>query len=411
MDVHDLRLLSDLQTREFPPRPEIVPGLVPVGLSVWIAPPKGGKSTLARHVAFAVANGGTVFGSTPVEPSRVLFVDLEESEGLLKKQMNRQVGDEEWPKNFIYISQEASIPRLPRFANELDQSILDEVKGVRLVLIDVLAAIAPEPEGGRGLGKRLFNADYDSLRPLKLLADRRGIAIVVLHHTRKMSDPDFVQEMSGTNGLAACADTIVRLKRVRTQNDVELLVTGRDIEERSIRLRFEGGRFTVLSGAEAAEFGLSEGRREILAYVREHGPAKPQAIAEALGRRGDTTRQTLRRMLAEGQLAATDGLYSIPPSDTGNPEQVSPLSPLEHLRRSGGHSESDTPRDGLSLDVTARDTPSEASPGLSQDQMGSGLQGSPSRDRSDRDDTGMTEEELFALLTPFVEGTNEEVTE
>ena len=49
--------------------------------------------------------------------------------------------------------------------------------------------------------------------PLKQLADRFGIAILVVHHTRKEKTDDPFDRVSGSQGIAGTVDTLLVLTR------------------------------------------------------------------------------------------------------------------------------------------------------------------------------------------------------
>jgi len=57
------------------------------------------------------------------------------------------------------------------------------------------------------------------------------VAILVVHHLRKMSADDPLDEISGSTGLTGGVDGILVLKCDRGAADAYLHVTGRDIEE------------------------------------------------------------------------------------------------------------------------------------------------------------------------------------
>ena len=48
---------------------------------------------------------------------------------------------------------------------------------------------------------------------VKAFADERDVAMVVVHHTRKMGDGDVFNTISGSNGLMGCADETMVLRR------------------------------------------------------------------------------------------------------------------------------------------------------------------------------------------------------
>ena len=46
------------------------------------------------------------------------------------------------------------------------------------------------------------------MQGLKTIADEYGIAVVAIHHLRKMDADDPLDQISGTTGLAGSADTV-----------------------------------------------------------------------------------------------------------------------------------------------------------------------------------------------------------
>lgn len=136
-----------------------------------------------------------------------------------------------------------------------------------------------------------YEADYTAMSALKRIADQYGVAILVLHHVRKASSEDFLNEVSGTNGLAGSADATAVLRRPRGQADAVLHITGRDVYESEHALRWvaDRGSWDLLDG-QASDYLLEPTRRSILAYIREHESASPKEIADAIGVSPTTTR-------------------------------------------------------------------------------------------------------------------------
>lgn len=155
---------------------------------------------------------------------------------------------------------------------------------------------------------------------LKILADKHAVAILVVHHTRKASAEDYVDAVSGTHGLAGAADAVLVLSRSRGSADATLKLTGRDVEEAEHALQFDPGKgsWALLEGV-AEEYQLGVTRRQVLVHVRENGPAKPLAIAGALGLEHENVKKACQRMARDGQLGS-DG--------TGTYFYLSPTSPM-----------------------------------------------------------------------------------
>lgn len=75
---------------------------------------------------------------------------------------------------------------------------------------------------------------------LKNLADKHHIAILLVHHLRKMKDDDPMNMISGTTGISGATDSNFVLKRKdRNSPHAELHCTGRDIESRVLELSFQ----------------------------------------------------------------------------------------------------------------------------------------------------------------------------
>ena len=112
---------------------------------------------------------------------------------------------------------------------------LSEHPDTVLVIIDTLQMI-------RGAGyDNTYANDYRDLSALKRIADAHGIAILLIHHLRKMNDDDPMNMISGTTGLSGATDSnFVLRKSQRRENTATLYCTGRDIPYRELALEFDG---------------------------------------------------------------------------------------------------------------------------------------------------------------------------
>jgi hypothetical protein len=295
---------SDLLAEEFGEPRFAVDGLIPEGLAFMCGAPKLGKSWMALGLSIAVAAGGRALGAVPVERGDVLYLALEDGPRRLQARLRMLLGDSVAPPG---LQLETEWPRLDDGGTEGIEGWLEVHPGARLVLVDVWPRIRP-----RGTKRTdYFAADYDAAAPLQALAITRGIAIVVLFHTRKAEAEDFVETVTGTFGTAAAADTIVVVKRSRGQADATLKITGRDVEEQELALRFapEAGTWALMG--DAAEYALGETRKELLDVIRAHGSLTPKQAAEVADVGYELAKKTLSRMAQDGQLDAERGRYSL----------------------------------------------------------------------------------------------------
>lgn len=157
------------------------------------------------------------------------------------------------------------------------------------------------------VGISKYDADYLAGSRAKALADRLGTPVMLLHHTRKAAAEDFVDEVSGTQGLAGAVDTVVVLKRMRGKADGLLQVTGRDVDENEFALQFDAALGAwALSDKSAAEVRLGATRAQVLGWVRDHEGATPKQVSDGLGIDHELAKKTCRRMASDGDLD-TDG--------------------------------------------------------------------------------------------------------
>ncbi|CAM00453.1 AAA domain-containing protein [Saccharopolyspora erythraea NRRL 2338] len=311
-----------LMATDFPDPRWAVPGILAEGVNVLAGPPKVGKSWMSLGLALAVASGGRAFDMVDVEPGPVLYLALEDTPRRLKTRMGKLLGDEPAPRN---LSLATSCPTLPAGGDEAIAAWLDQNPDARMVVLDVFAKMRGTPPAGMSA----YDADYAAIGRAKQLADRYGVAFVLVHHVRKMGSEDFLETVSGSNGIAGAADATLVLRRGRNKADGVLQVTGRDIDEAEYALAFHpnSGAWQLLEGP-ATDHTLHDTRATILRHVRESPGDGPTAIARATGIELSSVKQACRRMAGDGQLNATSsGKYFPIDGDTDPTTEVSPLSP------------------------------------------------------------------------------------
>ncbi|MBS5136023.1 MAG: AAA family ATPase, partial [Oscillospiraceae bacterium] len=100
-----------------------------------------------------------------------------------------------------------------------------------LVIIDTLQMIRP-------IHDATYANDYRDLSVLKRLADKHGIAILLIHHLRKEKAEDVFHRISGTTAISGAVDSSFTLvEEKRGSGRARLTCVGRDIEYRELELR------------------------------------------------------------------------------------------------------------------------------------------------------------------------------
>ncbi len=308
----------ELLETDFPEPRFAVPGIFAEGLNLLVGAPKLGKSWLVLNVANAVATGGRALGKVAVEQGEVLYLALEDGPRRLKNRLEMVLGDENFtaPTGLHF---ETEWPPLIDGGAEDLSAWLGTHPDTRLVVVDVIARLRSPVKTNADR----YMVDYMVAEEVKRVADQHSVPVVAVHHTRKAAADDFIDSVSGTNGLAGAADSIIVLKRSRGQADAVLHVTGRDVEEQELALNFDAHIGTWALLGDAQEWRMSDTRRQIIEVIREAGPSQPKEIAEALDLPRDLVRQTVTRMAKDDQLVNTSGTYSLPVP----PSQVSQVSP------------------------------------------------------------------------------------
>ena len=157
------------------------------------------------------------------------------------------------------------------------EQFLREHPATGLVVIDTLQRIR-----SAGSEANPYASDYRDIGVLKALADRHNIAVLLIHHLRKLSDDDPMNMISGTTGLSGATDSNFVLRKIkRRENTATLYCTGRDIPYRELSLEFDGEThiWNLLSD-DCDQADQSGGRIPFLlsALLREHSeicaPAK-----------------------------------------------------------------------------------------------------------------------------------------
>ena len=148
---------------------------VPEGRQELARPPsRGGREQGRAALGFATC-GGTV-------------LDLELEDNLPRIQQRLFMLADECSETF----------HLCVSAPSLADGLLDEIAafvvahpGTRLVIVDTLQTVRQSSQ------KSAYASDYRDVRAFKGLADHFGIAVVLVHHQRKMDDPDPPQHRLG----------------------------------------------------------------------------------------------------------------------------------------------------------------------------------------------------------------------
>lgn len=227
LDVVDAETLL---ATPLPPQTFLVENFLPMGLTIVGGPSKVGKSWLMLDLALHVATGEPLWGLT-VRESDVLYLALEDTKNRLQSRLYQLADNIPMNLRFSVFCE--------KIGNGLQEQLtmaLSDFPRTRLIIIDTFQCVRRPIGSARD---NMYAADYADISAIKAIADQYNIAIIMIHHLRKLTDiNDPFNDLSGSTGIGGAADTSFILRRPRGQENATLLITGRDIEYKDITLKF-----------------------------------------------------------------------------------------------------------------------------------------------------------------------------
>ena len=214
-----------LMSQPLHPPDFVVNELLSKGLHILAGSPKVGKSWLALWLAVTVAKGEPIWGMN-TRQGTTLYLCLEDS--VLRIQNRLFEITEEAPPSVHFCTECAPIGQ---GLEDQVSAFLTEHPDTVLVIIDTLQMIRP-------IHDATYANDYRDLSVLKRLADKHGIAILLIHHLRKEKADDVFHRISGTTAISGAVDSSFTLvEEKRGSGRARLTCVGRDIEYRELELR------------------------------------------------------------------------------------------------------------------------------------------------------------------------------
>jgi hypothetical protein len=285
--------VEELYRADLPEPKWIVPGLLPTGLASLAGRPKLGKSWLALQLGAAVAVGGT-FLERRVQEGRVLFIALEDPPRRLRERVRS-----------LWVSASAPIQFYTEWPVLNSEQGLYELRETvaewrpRLVVIDTLA---------RAYDRRVewnsVSEATEAMGVLQRMAHELECCVLTVDHHRKAGlMANVVDDILGSTGKAAVADTAWGLYKDRGARCATLRVTGRDIDTCELPMRFsEGGHCWLLRPAIEARTQLSQ--QEVVAEaLRELGGAgTTEEIVRRTGMAKGNVSHALGKLVAAGRV-------------------------------------------------------------------------------------------------------------
>ena len=291
---------ADILRTEYPALKWIVPNIIPEGLSKVDGPPKVGKSWFALHLATAVSYGGSFMGSIPVTQRECLYLALEDGFPRIKDRLIKQGG---LGNDKLFIE----TPSTWKGGIGALQSYVKKFPETGLIIIDTLFKFQPLDDSNE------YSKTYKPLSVIQELASKTGIAIVLIHHTRKNNgaSENWADSGLGSQGLAGAVDTVILLQKKDGKNEGSMYVKGRDCEEKSFNLLFDRDLCTWrITGEGEIAKGDPRAQTEVLSLLEENPDGlKTSEIAAMLGKQANAICNILKTLDGKGKAKKQDNKW------------------------------------------------------------------------------------------------------
>lgn len=219
--------MTELYQTTYKSRPPIIDGLLYGGAYILAGAPKIGKSFLVAQIAYHVSTGEKLW-EFEVHQGTVLYLALEDDYQRIQSRMFMMYGVED--SDNLHFATAAN-----KIGNGLDEQLeffVREHPDTKLIIIDTMQKI--REVGGEAYS---YASDYEIIGRLKQFADKYGICVLIVHHTRKQPAGDSFEMISGTTGLLGCADgALLMQKKKRTGLEATIDVVGRDQQDQILYL-------------------------------------------------------------------------------------------------------------------------------------------------------------------------------
>lgn len=252
--VADKKVISytdaeDLITADLPPTVFLVEGILTQGLGGLSAKSKLGKSWLALQLSVDLALGDKFLGFS-TRQCGVLYIDLENTKSLTQERLRVILDGRESPKpGSLIFAHDFNL-----MGEGLEEDLiefLEDHRNVKFVVVDVFQKV----KRGKQLNQTDYEADYEILTKLKIIADKFGVCIFLIYHDRKYVDPtDPHSNVLGSTAIMGVSDFLwVLYKEKREDKEATLAVSGRTLIDASYKLKRNGAKWENLGDAAAVE--------------------------------------------------------------------------------------------------------------------------------------------------------------
>ena len=270
----------------------IIDGMLSPGLSMLAADPKIGKSWFALLMCICVSQGKKFLGYN-TKKSNILYLALEDSDNRMKSRIKCIFDGDTLPDTFNYCIE---INDLSNGFIEQMELVCQSMNDLRLIVVDTLQCIRGQYNNKDG---GAYGYDYKEMNKLKAFAKKHNLAILLIHHTSKVDNPnDPFFSISGTRGLTGALDLMMVIKKENVADkQAKFYIRGRDVDNDAFVIEMQNCRWSKV--------GTLEEMQERDAFMQYQNNPVIRAINKAL----EETGQWRGRMTDLIEFAERQGLH------------------------------------------------------------------------------------------------------
>lgn len=215
----------------------LIDGVLSDGLAIMAGDSKIGKSWMVLWMCLQISKGEPVWG-LPTRKTDVVYLSLEDREWRVQQRMQDLT---DTPPDNLHFG--FSCGQLGAELESQIEDVLKDYPSTGLLFIDTLQMVRDNASAK----VNAYAQDYKDLSSLKKIADNHGICIFVVHHTRKERDGgNIFNDMTGSTGIMGVADTgMILRKEDRFGDNATLCITGRDVEEKKLKMQMRGVKWEI----------------------------------------------------------------------------------------------------------------------------------------------------------------------
>lgn len=262
--------------------------LIKGGLSIAVAKPKVGKSTLARNLAFKIAKGDTEFlGRAITASGPVVYLALEEKRSEVKKHFERMGATENLP----ILIHTGSAPE--QAIEELRKAVIENK--ALLTIVDPLQRLVRIPDLNDYAKVSL------ALEPLMQIARDTGCHILLIHHANKGIAREGGDSILGSTAIFGSVDSALIMKRCESYRTIESIQRYGEDLPRTV-LAFDVATGLTESGGSLEDVEAAECGKAILELLADHEMTEKEIKDGITDYKGGTVSKSLRFLCQESKI-------------------------------------------------------------------------------------------------------------